>query len=650
MSFLKTFFGFGSNTNEDIDADTDTNADVDSDTIEDTDTNVDTEDTNTNEDSDAYEDDPFDPNINTGLIAGENGSLEYSPDVISDKLLVMFFKMLRDTSESEVEKLYNDNIEFIKNNSIENRVILVTNLFILCFLTRSCRGGKGEKTLFYKMFELLVAHFPNSINMTLHLLPHYGSWKDVFVLIKRGNISGTMIDNLLKLVINQLKKDDETDHPSLLAKWMPRESRALYEEVNETLHKHGLQKISYLIVSNYYGKPVGKREVQKKYRQLITGITKKLNIIETQMCNGKWSEINFESIPSIALSKYRHAFDLTDQAKCVKKRLSPTEDRLLCKEKYIDFLVNGKVNGSQIAINKLVESVTNIVPHTNVSLSSLQANGPYNLLLAHRQFNSHVDYIKEQLEVAKNEAKQNTNNNFTFSPCDCEVMIDVSGSMIGEPINAAIGIGMVIMALQKQENPECITSFITFDTEPELVDITKCTSFPETVALIANAAWGGSTDFEKAFDLMLNKSGENISNAKKTLVVLSDMQFNQAISNDPWDTMYNNICKKWKNWYNVEDDQLPTIVFWNLRGSTVGHPVKSDTRGVTEISGFSANLFKMILFGQELKETNPEVEPNPSQILARTLAAKEYDLVKEALGWNNNNLCNNTLKEECELL
>ena len=155
------------------------------------------------------------------------------------------------------------------------------------------------------------------------------------------------------------------------------------------------------------------------------------------------------------------------------------------------------------------------------------------------------------------------------------------------------------------------------------------------------------------------ESGKNIANAPKQLLVFSDMQFNSSLGNtynsyshgsygtstqrtvNRWETMYETICRKWKAWFGLTDDQcstmMPTIVFWNMRSNTTGSPVDCTTKGVIQISGYSASLLKMLLYGEELKEVNNE-KPDPSQVLIRTLQATEYDCVREALGWVDNRI------------
>ena len=245
-------------------------------------------------------------------------------------------------------------------------------------------------------------------------------------------------------------------------------------------------------------------------------------------------------------------------------------------------------------------------------------------------------------------------------------MVDVSGSMSGTPMNAAIGLGLLFMALRTKRNSNADKSLITFSSNPTFIDLNECQTFASMVKLTSQAEWGMSTDFVKAFDMLMQRNGRNIKNASKRVICMSDMQINQAIGHtytdysgkvsqqktlSGVDTMYDTICTKWKAWYGLPDNttDLPTIVFWNLRSDVTGSPVDSSVRGVIQISGYSASLVKMILFGEELTLENERAEkPTPSQVLYKKLAAKEYDSIREALGWNNGVLSpNSVFAKEC---
>ena len=616
---------------------------------------------------------------------GENGTVEYSPNAINDKTLLLFNRLIRKLPESDFQELFDNVITDIKEND-NHFLSKFTNLVVLCFMTRNCRGGKGERDLFYYFFENICYTFPRSSKALCKLIFHFGYGKDYFNLMRRGNLSQRIVNEMFNFMGEQLTSDyksmKDNKKVSLLAKWMPRESKELYKEVNQVLkNKYQMNGIASNVINSVYMSVTDelKGNTSQKYRNLIVSLSSKIDVVEIKMCGRNWADIDFSHVPSIALDRYKHAFDLTlndRQLKYFQKygqitdemhdaRNTPQEclaDRLQCRENYIEFLTNGKVNGSQIALDKLVENTLkecnkrNTKSFEDQTFQDLLDNGRYTMALAHRQFNSYVDYVWTQLLQAEKDANKElaaSNKSINFSVEHDEVMVDVSGSMAGTPMNAAIGLGLLFTSLKTKKNPDAERSFITFDTNPTFVSLDDCNTFPAMVERTSKAEWGGSTDFVAAFDMLMQRNGRDIRKATKRVICLSDMQINQAINHSYTsyssrvsqqrtltgvETMYETICKKWKAWYGLPENttELPTIVFWNLRSDVTGSPVDDSVRGVIQISGYSASLVKMLLFGEQLTLENENNErPTASEVLYKTLAAKEYNCVREALGWNN---------------
>jgi hypothetical protein len=253
-----------------------------------------------------------------------------------------------------------------------------------------------------------------------------------------------------------------------------------------------------------------------------------------------WETIDFTCVPTLAMRKYNHAFDLTPVSKLPKdKRLdeissriiSPDkiEDRIACKFKYINHITSGKVNGSQIQIEKLVADVRTKLDNyrkldrTSLTTELLMKESNYDLVLANRQFESYCDYVEEQLQKAAEESKED----FNFNIDDIELMLDVSGSMEGVPMNACIGLGLVITELQQRKSKNKIMKFITFDSNPIYVTLDEDMNFVERVYHTLLAPWGGSTNINAAIELMMSNnsleedesSKHNINHAKKKLMI-----------------------------------------------------------------------------------------------------------------------------------
>ena len=611
---------------------------------------------------------------------GENGCLEYSSDAINDKMLVAFNRMNRDNKA--VEPLVMDILRSVLQEDVNMAISKITNTFVLCFLTRNCRGGKGEKSLFYTFFSVLAKAFPNSTNLVCGEIANYGYWKDCFVLISQRILPEQTIVKLLDVIAEQLNTDLQKIREStpasisLLAKWLPREGKSLMKAVNIALRTLGMNSLAVEIITRLTLDSSFAGSTARKYRMMIADLTKHLPIVEQQMSEHHFADIDFKTVPSLAMDKYKNTFAMefvspfpknkrhNDSLKDRFAKMSEDdlEDRKLCKEHYSEHIISGKVNGAQIAIDKLVENMFS----TNVQHDSVEdfvAHNKLNLALAHRQFESYVESIQQQLAKAELESREKLGDNkFTFDIGSIKCMTDVSGSMAGTPMHVAIGLTLVLLRLQKLANLSANQTFITFETNPSVVNIGNINTFPKMVQQTKNAPWGGSTDFVKAFDEIMQESGRNIANAPKQLLVLSDMQFNSSFGHsytsygfgvskkqsvDTWETMYDTICRKWIAWFGLTDDQtqtiMPTIIFWNLRGEPTGSPVNCTTKGVIQVSGYSASLLKMLLFGEELKLADPTAKPDPSQVLARTLQSQEYDSVRSALGWVNGNIGEDTV-------
>ncbi len=105
-------------------------------------------------------------------ILGENNHPALNLEGLGDHLVGLFFGLVRRKREEELSA---DIQQILDNGNTEE----IKNLFILAFQTRWCRGGKGEKHLFYIMFCKLYQKYPELCLDLLELVPLYGSWKDL---------------------------------------------------------------------------------------------------------------------------------------------------------------------------------------------------------------------------------------------------------------------------------------------------------------------------------------------------------------------------------------------------------------------------------------------------------------------------------------
>ena len=189
-------------------------------------------------------------------------------------------------------------------------------------------------------------------------------------------------------------------------------------------------------------------------------------------------------------------------------------------------------------------------------------------------------------------------------------IVDVSGSMSGTPMNAAVSMGAYIA--ERGKGP-FQNHFITFSSNPQFVRFDGVDTY-DKFQRARSADWGGTTNIEAAFDLMLKVALQNkvpASEMPKTLYIFSDMEFNGCMSfgrpsRERWsygnritggigeiNTLLENIAQKWMA-YGYE---LPRTVFWNLDARQNNIPAMGGR--FSYVSGFSMTMVEQILSGKD---------------------------------------------------
>ena len=83
---------------------------------------------------------------------GENGHAELTAEGLGDALLALFDKIVRGLDEARISSFVADIIAEARTKGDPE---LLKNLFVLAFQTRWCRGGKGERNVFYHLLVVL---------------------------------------------------------------------------------------------------------------------------------------------------------------------------------------------------------------------------------------------------------------------------------------------------------------------------------------------------------------------------------------------------------------------------------------------------------------------------------------------------------------
>jgi hypothetical protein len=206
-------------------------------------------------------------------------------------------------------------------------------------------------------------------------------------------------------------------------------------------------------------------------------------------------------------------------------------------------------------------------------------------------------------------------------------MVDVSGSMDGDPLCAAIALGIRIA-----EKSGLGKRVMTFSAKPSWVNLEGHDDFVSQVNVIRNAEWGMNTNFYSALDtilsaIILNRMPpEDVQDM--VLVVLSDMQMDTGDACDK-QVLYDTMKAKYEAAgvrVHGKPYKPPHILFWNLK-STSGFPTLSTQVNCSMMSGFSPALINSFC-----DQGIPVLEAcTPWSALEKNLANERYKIMGDKL-------------------
>ena len=419
----------------------------------------------------------------------------------------------------------------MRGNEEEDILVAWTKAFLedpqtalkILFWSRDVRQGAGERRVFRTVLSHLATR--NSDLLTQNLIaqiPEFGRWDDLLVFF------GTDVELHAANVIKSALQNND----ALCAKWMPRE-KGSKSHIARALRNH-------LSMS------------PKSYRKMLSRLTA---VVETQMCDRNWDEINYAHVPSQAMRIYKNAF----------KRQSPES-----WNEYMEKLTSGetKVNAGAIHPHEILGDY--------IRTSSA---GGYS-----SRYSTKIQEIPQIVEEQWNALP----NWMSANPGNILPIVDTSGSMAGVPIQVAVSLGIYIA---EKTQGVFKNHFITFSEHPKLQKLSGDT-LHQKLTSVCNSEWGMSTNIEGTFDAILHhavSSGATAKDMPKTILILSDMEFDDCANLN--ETAMQSIRRQ----YNESGFDLPNIVFWNLNARLGNVPVRFDEQGTALVSGFSPAIMKSIL-------------------------------------------------------
>lgn len=487
----------------------------------------------------------------TNLTYTENGAITHK--TTKSDLLDMFALggAYRTRSDADVILLF-------KNAYAENPVYALKCLFYL----RDARGGQGERRFFKTAMKWFANTDVEAARRNFKHIPEFGRWDDLYLFVN------TPLENeVFQFMKEQLALDMQCKTPSLLAKWLKSENTSSTE--SRLLAKKTRQ---------HFGMTA------KQYRKTLSILRARINVLERLMSAGEWDKIEFDKIPSRAGLIYKNAFARHDIERMKNEKV----------QTYADFAkdTTTKVNAKTLYPYEVVDKAIKLMGFKGYGWTRSGSKIPMDntdRLMINKYWDNLADYI------------QGANFNGI-------AVVDTSGSMTGSsasaPINVAVSLGMYCA---EKNNGPFKDHFITFESNPHLIKV-EGVDFCEKVYNVTGADWGGSTNIEAVFDLLLNtaiKNGCSQDEIPQNVVIISDMEFNFCVTsnsmsgrryyNEPpfnTETLFETMERKW-NQYGY---QMPGLTFWNVQARQNNIPMKTEGR-VNYVSGMSPVIYEQVMKG-----------------------------------------------------
>uniref|UniRef100_A0A6C0IAI0 DUF7788 domain-containing protein n=1 Tax=viral metagenome TaxID=1070528 RepID=A0A6C0IAI0_9ZZZZ len=546
-------------------------------------------------------------------MSGQKGSDVYSADQVGDDLLVLSTLLVRGADKKTIQDSLR---KVLAAGSVDDP-------FVLTFMTRAIRGGKGERKLFYQMWEIIMELRPRLAIFLLDLIPHYGGWFDLFEMAPSWPSRRPLYD----LVERQLIADEKAvlagTKASLLCKWLPREGKPLAGELADYLGYKTQSRVGRLA----------------SYRKRVASVNRYLKTTEIAMCAGKWAEIKPEVVPARCIQQHKKAFlnEIISRKGSTKGSLRhPTDaDRMACREHFQNYF-RASAKGEIVA-----KGADTLYPHEIVEqlrVAHVYGGKPISLDEEHSligSWNAFVTRTKEGGGLGRSIP-----------------MCDFSGSMNGLPLQVSLALGLLISEVTTDAFKG---RMLTFDSTPKWIQFSEADGIVGRIKAVNASGYGQglSTDFQAAMDMVLatlKRKRVAPGQEPENLIVLTDMAWDQAcgssqnskytgasyrhvVKTAPWQTHIQMIREAFKR---AGEDMFgegngwtpPRIVIWNLSPNCQDMHAKADEEGVMMLSGWSPSNFKVLM------AKGPEVQ-TPLGALRAQLDDSMYDLVRERIAEYN---------------
>lgn len=490
----------------------------------------------------------------------ENGAKAYKS---TDSAVLDLFRTGGIARELDEQKLF----ELFANAYKEDKLLTLKAMFYL----RDCRGGVGERDTFRRLLTFIPTKDLRNLDL-VELILEYGRFDDILVLLDYEETQGVALSEI-KNIIDSIEKEEEfTEFSYYILKWLPSINVSSAKTVERA------RKIARYLGFN-----------QKTYRKFLSRKRLEHKVFEAELTQKGFNDIDFASLPSRCLNKYKKAF---------YRHL---------EEEYTAFLNNAssgevKVNSSQMFVYEVLKNM--------LSYDEQEAQ------LGEAQWLSLPNFL---------EGYENTN---------VVCVADISASMTTDdckPMYNSIGLATYFA----QRNTGLFANkYVLFSNEAFLMELPKGLSNRETVKYVKKTVKGDiyGTNIESVFKTLYRATKQAVKDKtyKKgdcpvAMLIITDEQFDGVVNDhrnaktivETYKDKFNKLAKK----HDV-DVQLPNIVFWNVRqcsDSNTNYQALANDIGIQMYSGYSASIFKNIM---------SSLGCTPYEAMMKTLSSDRYANVR----------------------
>jgi hypothetical protein len=297
----------------------------------------------------------------------------------------------------------------------------------------------------------------------------------------------------------------------------------------------------------------------RNYRKTLSALRKYIDVTEVKMSANKWTDIDYKAVPSNAMSNYGSAFARHDY---------------VVFNRYMDAVKSGdvKINASTLYPYNVIETMYG------------------NRDVAEAQWKALPNYV-------------DGDNNFL-------IMADVSGSMMGRPMETSVGLAIYFA---ERNHGAFANKFMTFTDIPKIVDVTGDDLFEKYCSVTDHV--GYSTNLEAAFDAILSTAVRTKcpqADLPKALVIISDMEINA------WHGGSLTFTEEMRNRFADAGYEMPKLVYWNVDSRKDTFLASKNDPDALLVSGQSASTFKNLIKG---------IDFSAFEIMVQTLNDPHYDCI-----------------------